>query len=102
MTTPSIEYGLLAPLLIVLGVAVAGVLVEAFLPRRSRYTAQLALALTGLAASFAALVLGYRSLGASTGQLAAVGAVTVDRPALQLQGITVLVAALGVLLIAER
>ena len=102
MTTPSIEYGLLAPLLIVLGVAVAGVLVEAFLPRRSRYTAQLALALSGLAASFAALVLGYRSLGSSTGQLAAVGAVTVDRPALLLQGITVLVAALGVLLIAER
>ena len=32
---PSVEYGLLSPMLIVLGVAVAGVLVEAFLPRRA-------------------------------------------------------------------
>ena len=30
--TPSIEYGVLSPILIVLGVAVAGVLVEAFAP----------------------------------------------------------------------
>ena len=33
LPTPSVEYGLLSPMLIVLGVAVAGVLVEAFLPR---------------------------------------------------------------------
>jgi NADH-quinone oxidoreductase subunit N len=36
MTPPSVEYGQLSPMLIVLGVAVAGVLVEAFLPRKSR------------------------------------------------------------------
>ena len=30
LPTPSVEYGLLSPMLIVFGVAVAGVLVEAF------------------------------------------------------------------------
>ena len=33
LPTPSVEYGLLSPMLIVFGAAVAGVLVEAFLPR---------------------------------------------------------------------
>ena len=47
LPTPSVEYGLLSPMLIVLGVAVAGVLVEAFLPRRSRYAAQLTLSIGG-------------------------------------------------------
>ena len=34
MPTPSVEYSLISPELIVFGVAVTGVLVEAFLPRR--------------------------------------------------------------------
>ena len=42
MTAPSIEYGLLSPVLIVFGVAIAGVLVEAFLSWRSRYAVQVA------------------------------------------------------------
>ncbi|MEI6252014.1 MAG: NADH-quinone oxidoreductase subunit NuoN [Mycobacteriaceae bacterium] len=102
MTTPSVEYGLLSPALIVFAVAVAGVLVEAFLPRRARYPAQLTLSLTGLLAAFGAVVGVYRSLGDGPGRLAAVGAVTVDRPALFLQGVILLVSVLGVLLIAER
>jgi NADH-quinone oxidoreductase subunit N len=36
---PSIEYGQLAPMLVVFGAAVAGVLVEAFAPRSSRRAA---------------------------------------------------------------
>lgn len=101
MTAPSIEYALLSPMLIVLGAAVAGVLVEAFLPRRLRYPAQIALSLSGLLAAFGAVVSAHRSVG-GTGQLAAVGAVAVDAPALFLQGTILLVAVLGVLLIAER
>ena len=57
MNPPSIAYGQLAPMLIVFGVAVAGVLVEAFLPRRSRYPAQLALSLGGLLAILAVVPL---------------------------------------------
>ena len=101
MTAPRIEYGVLSPMLIVFGVAVAGVLVEAFLPRRSRYLTQVALALAGLAAAFATLVTIYVTIGAGSGRLAAEGAVTIDRPALFLQGTFLLIAVLGVLLIAE-
>ena len=35
-TAPSIEYSVLAPMLIVFGAAVLGVLIEAFVPRHSR------------------------------------------------------------------
>ena len=101
MTTPSVEYGVLAPMLIVFGVAVAGVLAEAFLPRRNRYPAQIVLALGGLLAAFAALVGVYRGSDLA-GRAAVVGAVAIDRPALFLQGTVLLVAALGVLLIGAR
>lgn len=37
---PHIEYGQIMPILLVLGVAVAGVLVEAFVGRTWRYTVQ--------------------------------------------------------------
>ena len=102
MTSPSIEYDLLSPALIVFGIAVAGVLVEAFLPRRTRYPTQLTLSLAGLLAAFGAVVAAHRSLGGSPGRLAAIGAVAVDRPTLFLQGVILLVSTLGVLLIAER
>ena len=102
MTAPSVEYGVLFPVLIVFGVAVSGVLAEAFLPRRARYPVQVALSVGGLFAAFAGLVVVYRGLDGTVGQTAAVGAVTVDRPGLFLQGTIVLVAVLGVLLIAQR
>ena len=102
MITPSIEYGVLSPTLIVFGVAIAGVLVESFASRRSRYGIQVVLSLAGLVAALAALVRTYTTLGAGTGSSAAVGAVAVDRPALVLQGAILLTAVLGVLLIAER
>lgn len=102
MTPPSIEYGQLAPMLIVLGAAVAGVLVEAFAPRKSRYLTQFTLSLAGLVAAFVAVVLLARDLHGGFGQTAVAGAVVVDRPALFLQGTILLIGMLGVLLIAER
>ena len=102
MTAPSIEYGLLSPILIVFGVAVAGVLVEAFGPRRLRYPTQMVLSLAGLMAAFGAVVSVHRSLGDGPGRLTAVGAVAVDRPALFLQGVILLVSVLAILLIGER
>ena len=102
LPAPSVEYAVLSPMLIVFGVAVAGVLVEAFLPRRDRYPVQLGISLAGLLAAFAAVITTYRGLGEAAGRTAAVGAVAVDRPALFLQGTILLVAVLGVLLIAER
>ncbi|WP_234880179.1 NADH-quinone oxidoreductase subunit NuoN [Mycolicibacterium litorale] len=89
-------------MLIVIGAAIAGVLIEAFLPRRSRYAAQVALALGATAAALAAVVLLVRQLSGEVGRSAVMGSVVIDRPALFLQGTILIVAVLGVLLIAER
>lgn len=99
--TPIVEYGLLSPMLIVFGVAVAGVLLEAFAPRGVRFGAQLTLAIGGLSAAFVAVVCVARTLP-EAGRIAAMGAVAVDRPALFLQGTLLLIGIVGVLLIAER
>ncbi|MEU4650567.1 NADH-quinone oxidoreductase subunit NuoN [Nocardia fluminea] len=94
---PSIEYHLLAPMLIVFGVGVAGVLVEAFVPRPLRYPAQLVLGLAGVIGALVAVVL----LAGSEGT-AVMGAVAIDGVTLFLQGTILLVSLLGLLLIAER
>ncbi|CQD20265.1 NADH dehydrogenase subunit N [Mycobacterium europaeum] len=101
LPTPSIEYFLLCPTLIVFGVAVVGVLAEAFLPRRIRYGAQVTLALAGLVAAFLATVEVAESLPAS-GRAAVLGAMAIDRPTLYLQGTVLLVAVLAVIFMAER
>ena len=58
---PSIAYHAIAPILIVLGVACLGVLVEAFVPRDERYAAQMFLAVVGLTASFVVVVLQHKT-----------------------------------------
>ena len=95
--TPSIEYRQLLPVLIVLGVALVGVLVEAFMGRRWRHETQLVLAIGGLVAAFVAVV----SL-AGDNLIGAEGSVAVDGPALFLQGTILLLAIPGVLATAER
>nr|WP_281180646.1 NADH-quinone oxidoreductase subunit NuoN [Rhodococcus phenolicus] len=97
ISAPSIEYGLLAPMLIVFGVAIAGVLVEAFVPRRARHTTQFVLAVAGLVAAFAAVV-----ALAGTDRTAVLGAVVIDGPALFLQGAILVTSTLAVGLIAQR
>ncbi|WP_446222354.1 NADH-quinone oxidoreductase subunit NuoN [Nocardia sp. IBHARD005] len=94
---PSIEYHLLAPMLIVFAVGVVGVLVEAFVPRPYRYLTQVVLGLAGVVGALVAVVL----LAGSEGT-AVVGAVAIDGVTLFLQGTILLVALLGLLLIAER
>jgi NADH-quinone oxidoreductase subunit N len=101
MPTPSVEYALLSPMLIVFGVAVAGVLFEAFLPRRLRYAAQVTLALGGLVAAFVAVVLVARRIPAS-GDTAVLRGLAIDGPTLLLQGTILLVAVMAIIFIAER
>ncbi|MDG9706048.1 NADH-quinone oxidoreductase subunit NuoN [Streptomyces sp. DH37] len=100
---PDIEYGQLAPVLIVIGAAVVGVLFEAFLPRRIRYAAQALLAGLALASAFAAVV-GLAAAGRATTEagLVAMGALAVDGPALFLQGVILLVALVALFTFAER
>jgi len=100
--TPTIEYFTLSPILIVLGAAVLGVLVEAFLPRQQRYVAQLVLSIGGVAAAFVAVIALARDLKGSPGRTAVAGAIAVDAPTLFLQATILLVGVLGILLIAER
>ncbi|MEV0075041.1 NADH-quinone oxidoreductase subunit NuoN [Nocardia neocaledoniensis] len=97
LPAPSIEYHLLAPMLIVFAVGVVGVLVEAFVPQSTRYLTQLVLGLAGVLAALVAVV-----LLAGTEGTAVVGAVAIDGVALFLQGTILIVALLGLLLIAER
>ncbi|ETW21681.1 NADH:ubiquinone oxidoreductase subunit N [Mycobacterium gastri 'Wayne'] len=88
-------------MLIVFGVAVVGVLAEAFLPRRMRYGAQVTLTVGGLIAAFVTVIMVARSIPAS-GRPAVLGSVAVDRPTLFLQGTVLLVAVMAVIFIAER
>jgi proton-translocating NADH-quinone oxidoreductase chain N len=105
ISAPSIEYGQLAPMLVVFGAAVVGVLVEAFAPRPVRRTAQLVLALGSLAAAFilTIVVAATHSLFAdgSPGHVAVMGAVAVDRPTLFIQGTILVLAFVSVLLIGD-
>ncbi|RPA12532.1 NADH-quinone oxidoreductase subunit NuoN [Gordonia sp. OPL2] len=101
---PSVEYGLVSPMLIVFGVAVVAVLVEAFAPRRIRYPIQLVLSVGGLLAAFVALiaVAVAETRNGGDGQFAMSGAVVVDRPTLFLQGLLLLVAIISVAFMGER
>lgn len=100
---PKIEYGQLSPTLIVIAAAIIGVLVEAFVPRKARYHAQVFLSVVALAASFAAVVaLAARGYGTTKAGIAAMGAIAVDGPALFLQGTILLAGILGVFTFAER
>jgi NADH-quinone oxidoreductase subunit N len=94
---PSIEYRQLMPMLIVFGVALAGVLIEAFMGRAGRHQVQLILSLGGLVAAFVAV-----ALLAGDNQVLAAGAVAIDGPALFLQGTILLLAIPGVLVMAEQ
>ncbi|CNF20279.1 NADH dehydrogenase subunit N [Mycobacterium tuberculosis] len=97
---PHIEYGQIMPLLLVLGLAVVGVLVEAFVGRSARYYVQVPLAFLGLAGAFAwTIALGWKD---NPHHVAAEGALGVDGPTLFIQGTILVLALVSLLLIAER
>ncbi len=104
---PSIEYSLLSPLLIMFGVAVAGVLVEAFAPRPRRYLIQTLLAIGGIVAAFVATVWvagDLQPLGDSAGfgSIAAEGAIAVDGPTIFIWATVLVLSLISVFLFAER
>ena len=105
ISPPSIEYSQLAPMLIVFGAAVVGVLVEAFAPRFMRRSVQVVLTLGSLLAAFVLTIVVASSskifAGGGAGHIAAMGAVAVDRPTLFIQGTILVLAFASVLLIAD-
>ena len=101
------DYAALSPILVVLGVALVGVLVEAFVPLKTRYAAQVGLTLVGLVVALLLLVLLAARHQTATAGLkvvggAVLGSVIIDGPALFLQGAILVFAILGVLTMAER
>jgi NADH-quinone oxidoreductase subunit N len=94
---PGIDYGAMAPMLILFGVACLGIVVEAAMPRVWRLRVQLPLALAGLVA---ALVVVVRTAGKRT--ITAGDAVAVDGPGLFLEGTILVLGIVALLLIGER
>ena len=105
IAAPSLEYSQLAPMLVVFGAAVIGVLVEAFVPRELRRAIHLLLTFGALVAAFVwtCVIAASSTIFAkgSPGHVAAMGAVAVDRPTLFIQGTILVLAIVSVMLIAD-
>ena len=95
--TPILQYSFLAPILIVLGGAVVGVLVEAFVATKRRASIQLSIALFTIFVSFISL-LRIRNL---TSAKAAFNSVMIDGPAIFMQGTILLIAFFAVMIIGD-
>jgi NADH-quinone oxidoreductase subunit N len=94
---PDLSYAALSPLLVVFGAACVGILVESFWPRDTRHPVQVGVALVGtLGALVATLLLAGRR------EVTADGALAVDGAALFLQATIAGLAALALLMFAER
>lgn len=104
-TAPQIAWASLAPVAIVLGAGVLGVLLEAFVPRPARRTVQLVLALVAIAGagvSVAALWGDVTDAAGARGTSVLGGSLQVDGPTLVLQGVLLLLGLLSVLVVADR
>lgn len=99
---PDIAWAQLTPILLVLGAAVLGVLVEALVPRRFRRPVQLTIALLALAGALVAVAALWSGVQDTGGTDVLGGSVLVDGPTLVLQGTLAVLALLAVLVIADR
>ncbi|MEY4232216.1 MAG: hypothetical protein RL144_416 [Actinomycetota bacterium] len=96
-TSPVLSYTLLSPMLILLGGALLGVVVEAFVSRAKRPTVQLTLALGVL---FLALFQVWNIRGEQS-LTPAMGSIIIDGPAVLLQGTILIISIIAILLIAD-
>ncbi|GGM74092.1 NADH-quinone oxidoreductase subunit N [Thermopolyspora flexuosa] len=96
---PVIEYAQVAPLLVVFGAAVLGVVVEAFAPRYLRKAIHMPLTLISLIGAF---VLTVWQATQTPHNAAAMGAIAVDGPTLFIWGTILILAAVSVLLINDE
>ncbi|GAA2655720.1 NADH-quinone oxidoreductase subunit NuoN [Nonomuraea recticatena] len=96
---PTIEYGTLAPMLVIFGAAVIGVLVEAFAPRYLRKSIHVPLTLLSTAGAFVLVI--FQVIGGVPTTAAAMGAVAVDGPALFFWGVILVLSFVSVLLVID-
>ncbi|THV40831.1 NADH-quinone oxidoreductase subunit NuoN [Glycomyces buryatensis] len=101
--TLQIDWGGLAPMIIVFAVAFVGLLVEASVPKRRRLPVQLALTVAALIGAVVAVVLlqGANTTAFSIGGTP-IGSVILDGPGLFMQGLIAVLALVAVLLLAEH
>mgnify|MGYP000261113219 FL=1 len=99
MEAPAIDYVSMQPILVVLGAAVLGILVEAFLEREHRRMTQLVI-------TFGALVVALYGVVTNKTEshvgLTAVNSLAIDGPAIFVQGVILLSAIVGAMFLAER
>ncbi|MFC4629001.1 NADH-quinone oxidoreductase subunit NuoN [Promicromonospora alba] len=98
---PEIDWLALAPLLVVLGAGVVGVLIEAFVPAKARRVTQIVLTLAALAGGFVFVAILWPQIVAQPVQVVG-GSLTLTPFALGAQGIIAVLAFLGVLVVADR
>lgn len=99
INAPTLDYGALAPMLILFGAACVGVLVEAFVPRSARQPVQVGVVIVALIAALVAVIkLGIDGTAIKT----AAGSIAIDGPALFLQGSILVLGLVSLLLIAEK
>ena len=98
LTSPKLDYALLAPILIILATAILGVLVEAFIKQALRARLQLTISLAGIVIAFEQLYR-VRNQGSS---MAAITSVSIDGAGIFLQGTILVLAFVGILLIADQ
>jgi len=101
-TAPSVAWTALAPVVVVLGAAVVGVLVEAFVPDRLRRTTQVALAIAATAGALVAVIALWGGVHRSGGTVVLGGSLLVDGPTLVLWATLALLGLLSVLVVADR
>ena len=97
-TSPTLEYSVLAPMLVVLAGAVIGVLIEAFAPRAARSTSQLFITLASLVTALTFLIRNHSKSSVT----AAMGSVTIDGAGVLLQGSVLIIAIISVFLLADQ
>ena len=97
-TTPTLDYNLLAPILLVLGGALLGVLVEGFVGRVYRARAQIIIALATIAAALGWVI----SIRNSTSQSAAMDSVSIDGSGLFMQGAILALAFVSLLFFTQN
>ncbi len=106
INSPSIAYSALAPIFIVLGAALLGVLVEVVVPRPERFTAQVGVTLVGLVASVVSVGLLHGTSITTPSPAGSnkpfAGSLAIDPAGLFIQGTVLVLAVMAVLLLAER
>ena len=98
ITAPTIEYGLLAPVLIIFAGACLGVLAEAMVPRELRRAVQLVVAFASLGLGLATTLLNWAS---GDEAVVAVDSLAIDGPTYFMWTIVIIFSAASLLMFAE-